>query len=43
LVKLPGGLGKQGRDLWRRITGDVADGWQLDQLELHNRFLTVLH
>jgi phage terminase small subunit len=30
----PSDLGPAGKDLWQRICGDVADGWELDQKDI---------
>ena len=34
IPKPPSGLGTSGRALWRRVCGDVADGWELDARDL---------
>lgn len=33
--RVPAGLGKHGKALWRKITGDLADDMELDARELH--------
>jgi phage terminase small subunit len=33
--KPPAGLGDAGRALWRRIHGDLAEGWELDERETY--------
>ena len=33
-AKPPAGLGKVGKQLWRDVVADVAEGWQLDALDL---------
>jgi P27 family predicted phage terminase small subunit len=32
--RAPKGLADPGRTLWRRVVGDVAEGWQLDARDL---------
>jgi P27 family predicted phage terminase small subunit len=34
--KPPASLGASGRALWRRVIGDIAQGWELDQRDLAN-------